>query len=506
MLFNSYPYIPFLALSVLAYVLLEKRFPAARRCFLLAVSYFFYAWWRADFLLLLVGSTAVNYVIGAALTDRRQQGRPTRTWLIAGLTFNLGLLGLFKYAGMLVGTTNFLFGTQLPIPAFFLPLAISFFTFEQISYLVDASSGLAKRYTPLDYALFVAYFPHLIAGPIIRHNDLIPQFHDDRTGEARAADIATGATLFSIGLAKKTLIADNLAPYADIVFSAANHGAVAVSDAWLGSLFFVFQVYFDFSAYSDMALGTSLMFGIRLPVNFNSPYKATSIVDFWRRWHVTLQKFILDYLYTPLAVSMTRSSLAWGLGRWTGFLYSGAIPLLFVFMLIGLWHGAGWNFAVFGLMHGFYISVNEAWRLWRKKRKVTQVADKTVSRVMSVALTFIAVIVADVVFRAGTLDAVFNMYAAMLGGSDTATLITVSPLAIAALITLGALVWLAPNSMEITWKMRPALEPAPSAVPVRDIGRLSWLPSRASAVAFGLLCIAGLLALSNLSPFIYFQF
>ena len=186
------------------------------------------------------------------------------------------------------------------------------------------------------------------------------------------------------------------------MFSAAAHGPVGTTDAWLGALFFVFQVYFDFSAYSDMALGSSLLFGIRLPLNFNSPYKAASIVEFWRRWHVTLQKFIYDYLYTPMAVALTRKSMAMGLGRWNGFLLSGALPLLFVFMLIGLWHGAGWNFAVFGLMHGVYITINEAWRLWRKKKKV---APTRTSHVAAVALTFAAVVVSDVVFRAGTLPA-----------------------------------------------------------------------------------------------------
>ena len=503
MLFNSYPFIPFIVFSVLFYVLLEKQFPAARRPFLLLLSYFFYAWWRADFLVLLVGSTAVNYGIGTALTARREQQRSTRALLLLGLIFNLGLLGFFKYAAMLVSTVDILAGSHLPIPAIFLPLAISFFTFEQISYLADAASGLAPRYKPLDYALFVAYFPHLIAGPIIRHNDLIPQFQAARGDDERASDMATGATLFTIGLAKKTLIADNLAPYSDIVFSAAAHGAVGTSDAWLGALLFVFQVYFDFSAYSDMALGSSLLFGIRLPLNFNSPYKAASIVEFWRRWHVTLQKFIFDYLYTPMAVMLARKSVALDLGRRGGFLFSGALPLLFVFMLIGLWHGAGWNFAVFGLMHGFYITVNEAWRLWRKKKKNTPSA---VTHATSVALTFFAVVISDVVFRAGTLPAVLNIYKGMLGVSQAANLITFGALAMAALITLALLTWAAPNSMEITWRMNPALEPAANAIAVRDIGRWAWAPSRRSAVMFGLVCIAGLLALSNLSPFIYFQF
>ena len=501
--FNSYPYFVFLAAAVLAFRLLENSAPTGRRVCLLLASYVFYAWWRTDFLLLLVGSTAVNYLIGITLTARREREQTTRALLGLGLVFNLGLLCMFKYAGMLVGTFDFLAGAHLPIPAFFLPLAISFFTFEQISYLADAASGRAPRYSPLDYALFVAYFPHLIAGPIIRHNDLIPQFRALRDDEARAADTATGATLFTIGLAKKTLIADNLAPYSDIVFSAASHGAVGGSDAWLGALFFVFQVYFDFSAYSDMAMGSSLFFGIRLPVNFNSPYKAASIVEFWGRWHVTLQKFLLDYLYTPLAMAMTRKSVALDLGRWSEFLLSAVVPFRFTFMLIGLWHGAGWNFAVFGLMHGVYISVAEAWRMWRRKK---QTPHTRVSHAAAVALTFSAVVISDVVFRAGTPGAILSVYKGMLGLSHAANLITFSPLAVAALVILSLLVWAAPNSLEITWAMRPALQPASNSIPIRLIDRLAWRPTRKNAVLFGLLGIAGLLALSNLSPFIYFQF
>ncbi|HXB53107.1 MAG TPA: MBOAT family O-acyltransferase, partial [Rhizomicrobium sp.] len=297
--FNSYPYFVFLAVVVLGFRLLEKNALTGRRVFLLLASYAFYAWWRADFLLLLCGSTLVNYALGREIEQRHARQKDRRALLIAGLVFNLGLIATFKYDTLFMGTADQLLGLGLPVPHFFLPLAISFFTFEQISYLVDADAGKTHGYTLLDYALFVAYFPHLIAGPIVRHNDLIPQFRAVRG--AQNDDLATGITLFTIGLAKKTLIADNLAPFADAIFNAAGRGLhLGPTDAWLGTLFFAFQIYFDFSAYSDMALGSSVMLGIRLPVNFHSPYKAASIIEFWRRWHISLSAFLRDYLYIPL--------------------------------------------------------------------------------------------------------------------------------------------------------------------------------------------------------------
>ena len=224
--FNSYPYFVFLAAAVLGFRLLERHGPTGRRVFLLVMSYGFYAWWRADFLLLLLGSTLVNFLLGRAIEARRLQGYSSRPFLVAGLLFNLGLIGVFKYDTLLVSSTNNLLGLGWPVPHLFLPLAISFFTFEQISYLVDADAGKTHGYSPLDYALFVAYFPHLIAGPIVRHNDLIPQFRQLR---ARDDELSTGVTLFTIGLAKKSLIADNLAPFADAVFDAAGRGTPAKS-------------------------------------------------------------------------------------------------------------------------------------------------------------------------------------------------------------------------------------------------------------------------------------
>lgn len=502
--FNSYPYIVLLLAVVSVYVVLEARLPNARRVFLLLVSYGFYAWWRADFLTLLLGSTAVNYVLGAEISRRVEAERSAQFPLVAGIVFNLGLLGVFKYAGMFAETAN-IFGLHVPIPEFFLPLAISFFTFEQISYLVDASSGTAPRYSWLDYSLFVAFFPHLISGPIVRYNDLIPQFHATRTPEQRDTDLSLGVTLFTIGLAKKTLIADNLAPFVDVIYAAARHEPITAGDAWMGAIFFMLQIYFDFSAYSDMALASACMLGIRLPVNFNSPYKSTNIVEFWRRWHITLQRFILDYLYTPIAVAMTRRAIKWRLGRWATFLIAGAFPLWVVFMASGLWHGAWWNFVVFGLMHGIYITINEAFRLFRGKKRSKEAHSLWV-RLCGQALTMTAILFADVMFRAGTVSGAWRIYCAMLGAGGSFNPISFTPLAAAAIVVLLAIVWLAPNSMEITWRFHPALKPPPFASAIRDIGPWSWRPSHRSAIATGAVAIASLLALSNLSPFIYFQF
>lgn len=488
--FNSYPYFIFLAVAVLGYRLLEQRSLTGRRVFLLLASYAFYAWWRADFLLLLAGSTLVNYMLGREIEQRRALFQDRRAILIAGLVFNLGLIAVFKYQTLFVTTANDLFGVGLPVPHFFLPLAISFFTFEQISYLVDADAGKTNKYSLLDYALFVAYFPHLIAGPIVRHNDLIPQFHALRP--ARNNDLAAGITLFTIGLAKKTLIADNLAPFADAIFNAAGRGvALGPTDSWLGTLFFSFQIYFDFSAYSDMALGSAVILGIRLPVNFHSPYKAASIIEFWRRWHISLSAFLRDYLYIPLGGNRG--------GRARRYLN------LFITMLLGgLWHGANWTFMLWGGLHGLYLSINHAFR--HLTRDMTPPpALRLPLHIGSVALTFGATSLAWIVFRAQDLAAARNVLGGLIGLGNSAV-VSFSPLAAVTLVLLFVIVWLMPNSMEMMWRHNPAL-PSPYAnEPVRPAARLSWKPTPLNAAAYGLLCIVAVLALSNLKPFIYFQF
>lgn len=491
--FNSYPYLAFLVVVVLGFRLIESQWPAARRAFLVLASYAFYAWWRVDFLTLLIGSTLVNYAFGNTITRRVADGRAVDGFVQLGLVFNLGLIGLFKYAGLFVGTADDLFGLHYPIPHLFLPLAISFFTFEQISYLIDAGRGRAPHYSFVDYALFVSYFPHLIAGPIVRHNDLIPQFRQSRTQAQRSDDVSLGVTLFTIGLAKKTLIADNLAPYADTIFSAAQQGAhLGAADAWLGTLFFGFQIYFDFSAYTDMALGSSCLLGIRLPFNFNSPYKAASAIDFWRRWHISLSLFLRDYLYFSLGGNRRGK-----LRRY--------FNLMLTMLLGGLWHGANWTFMVWGGLHGLYLVINHLFRdLAQRLRLTVPSALRRTAHAVSLLLTFSAVTLAWVVFRAQDMGAAMRVLTGLVG-QGRSHVVTFSPLAVAALAALFGIVWLAPNSMEITWNFRPALPPERE----RDLSRAGWLawrPDARNAIAYGVLCIIAVMALSNLSPFIYFQF
>ncbi|MEY4706998.1 MAG: hypothetical protein RJB58_721 [Pseudomonadota bacterium] len=488
--FNSYPYFIFLAAAVLGYWLLENRSLTGRRVFLLLASYAFYAWWRADFLLLLMGSTLINYMLGREIELRRARRADRRLFLIGGLIFNLGLIAVFKYQTLFVTTANDLLNIGLPVSEFFLPLAISFFTFEQISYLVDADSGKARSYSLLDYALFVAYFPHLIAGPIVRHNDLIPQFHALRS--SRAIDLAAGITLFTIGLAKKTLVADNLAPFADAIFNAAGRGTpLGLTDSWLGTLFFSFQIYFDFSAYSDMALGSAVILGIRLPVNFLSPYKAASIIEFWRRWHISLSAFLRDYLYIPLGGN--RGSRA---RRY--------LNILITMLLGGLWHGANWTFMLWGGLHGLYLTINHAFRLLTRDMTPPPVLRMPL-HALSVLLTFSATSLAWIVFRAETLASAGNVAGGLIGLGNSAV-VSFSPLAAVALALLFIIVWFMPNSMEIMWRHNPALPSPYENEPVKPAQRFAWQPTRLQAFAYGLLCIIAVLALSNLKPFIYFQF
>lgn len=487
--FNSYPYFLFLAVAVLGFRLLEKSAPTGRRLFLLLASYAFYAWWRADFLLLLCGSTLVNFWIGSTIERRRARGEDRRAILISGLLFNLGLIATFKYDTLFVATANDLLGIGLPVPHFFLPLAISFFTFEQISYLVDADAGKTHNYSLLDYALFVAYFPHLIAGPIVRHNDLIPQFHQLRS---RNDDLAAGMTLFSIGLAKKSLIADNLAPFADAIFNAAGRGvALGPTDSWLGTLFFAFQIYFDFSAYSDMALGSSVMLGMRLPVNFHSPYKSASIIEFWRRWHISLSAFLRDYLYVPLGGNRHGAARRY-------------LNLFVTMLLGGLWHGANWTFMLWGGLHGLYLSINHAFRHATKGMTVPPIL-RAPLHAGAVALTFAATSLAWIVFRSPDLATARNVVGGLVGQGHS-NVVSFSPLAAVALLLLFVVVWLMPNSMEILWRHNPALPSPYPDQPVAAANRLSWRPNRVHAALYGMLCILAVLALSNLKPFIYFQF
>ena len=349
MLFNSYEFI-FLFLPItfiLYFYLLSQRLILGAKIFLVIASLFFYGYWNFSYVPLILLSIFVNYSVGLSLVNHEKIKISSKTILIFGILFNVGLLGYFKYTDFLLENFNGIFGSNIPLPHIILPLGISFFTFTQIAFLVDAYRKEAKEYSLVNYMLFVTYFPHLLAGPILHHKEMMPQFASKYNWVKNYRNIALGLFIFSIGLFKKVVIADTFAPWANAGFDTAT--TLNLIEAWATSLSYTFQLYFDFSGYTDMAIGISLMFNIKLPINFNSPYKALSIQDFWRRWHMTLSRFLRDYIYIPLGGNRKGNTRTY-------------VNLLSTFLIGGLWHGAGWTFIIWGALHGIALAIHRFWQ------------------------------------------------------------------------------------------------------------------------------------------------
>ncbi len=408
MLFNSWEFIfLFLPLTLIIFFQIHKRgYHQAAIAWLVVASLFFYGWWNPAYLGLIVFSILFNYLTGACLGLKEKILVSRKLILTIGLIVNLGLIGYYKYANFFVSTTNDLVGTTITLNKIILPLAISFFTFQQITYLVDSYRGETKEYSFLNYCLFVTFFPQLIAGPIVHHKEVIPQFANKSTYQINSENLAVGITIFCLGLFKKVVFADTIAVYATPVFDAAAHGvSVNFLTAWGGALAYSLQLYFDFSGYSDMAIGAARMFGIKLPLNFDSPYKSSSIIDFWRRWHMTLSRFLRDYLYIPLGGSRKGK-----LRR--------DINLMITMLLGGLWHGAGWNFVFWGGLHGFYLIINHQWHSFQKFLGHNPQENFWWSRTLGTLITFLALVVGWVFFRAENMNAAISMIQGMIGKND----------------------------------------------------------------------------------------
>jgi alginate O-acetyltransferase complex protein AlgI len=394
-LFNSFEFIfAFLPITFIVYFLLNKRkLTTAGTAWLVFASLFFYSWWNVKYLALIGGSIIFNFAVGSALAKIARSDRgawPKKSILIFGIVVNVLLLGYYKYADFFIANLDALAGFQLPLQKIVLPLGISFFTFTQIAYLVDASAGAAREYDFLNYALFVTFFPHLLAGPIIHHREMMPQFASIRNKVLNYRNLSRALFLFFIGLSKKVIIADSIAPIANAGFDASSH--LSFLDAWVTSLSYTFQIYFDFSAYTDIALAVSLMFNIRLPFNFNSPYKAADITDFWRRWHMTLSRFLRDYVYIPLGGNRQGSFRTY-------------FNLMATFLVGGLWHGAGWTFIFWGFLHGAATVVHRVWtRLGLK-----------LPRFLAWIITINFINVTWVFFRARTWEDALRVLRAMTG-------------------------------------------------------------------------------------------
>jgi D-alanyl-lipoteichoic acid acyltransferase DltB (MBOAT superfamily) len=478
MLFNSYPFIfLFLPIVLIGYFWLGRRGNLAPVVWLALASLAFYSVSNWQFVALLLGSIAFNYGIGYLLIARALPPRARFAALTVGVAGDLLVLGIFKYAGFFAANINALFATGFSVNIL-LPVGISFYTFTQIAFLVDAWRGQVAAYALPHYALFVTYFPHLIAGPILHHKDMIPQFEREETKQPHAHLILCGIIIFAIGLFKKTCLADGIQPLVALAFDAR---APSFDQAWLGALAYTFQLYFDFSGYSDMAIGISLMFGIFLPVNFNSPYKATSIVEFWRRWHMTLSHFLRDYLYIPLGGNRRGRVLRY-------------VNLLLTMLLGGLWHGAAWTFVIWGALHGAYLCVNHAFNALVPN--VPKLLARP-ARAAGAVLTFLAVVVAWVFFRAERVDWAMRILNAMADPSNIA--FGREEIAASVMVAIYAtLVWLAPNTQGIMGYDHAN----------RRVGDGLMAGRMRPLVLYGasLVLAFGILGIQSHSEFIYFRF
>jgi len=522
MLFNSYGfillYLPVVLLGFFQLARFSHRYAAA---WLAAASLFFYGYWNPAYIGLLLGSIACNYAFGTWIAKAQVSGqlqvenvRRKKHLLIFAIAANLSLLAYYKYANFFVGSLNPLLGTDWNLAHIILPLGISFFTFTQIAFLVDTYQGKVKEYNFVHYMLFVTYFPHLIAGPILHHKEMMPQFSKPTTYRFNTENLSVGLTIFVIGLFKKVVIADGIAYYVPTVFDASAAGVqLTLIEAWGGALCYTLQLYFDFSGYSDMAIGLSRMFGILLPLNFHSPYQSVNIIEFWRRWHITLSRFLRDYLYIPLGGN--RKSRA---HRY--------VNLMTTMLLGGLWHGAGWTFVVWGGLHGVFLVINHGWHSLRKA--LGQNPKAPLSRpahALAVLLTFLAVTLAWVFFRAADLHTATAMTQTMLGFNgvtlpdnwftrfpeihgwfDRHGLFAPSNgLATSGMINwlwiLLLVVWFAPNTQTIMQSFRPALD-----VPPAQATLLRWRANFLSALLIWGLAFFALINLSQQSTFLYFQF
>jgi alginate O-acetyltransferase complex protein AlgI len=478
MLFNSYPFIfAFLPIALAGYFALGRFDDPARIAWLALASMVFYAVGNWQFLPLLLASVLFNYAIGWLLIHKQLHTVPRSAILALGITGDLLVLGYFKYAGFFAANIDAVFSTNLAVNIL-LPVGISFYTFTQIAFLVDAFRGEVQHYRLPHYALFVTYFPHLIAGPIIHHRDIIPQFENEERKRASPHLILSGLAIFAIGLLKKTILADGIQPFVALAFGP---DIPSFYLAWIGVLAYTFQLYFDFSGYSDMAIGISLMFGIFLPLNFNSPYKATSIIDFWRRWHMTLSRFLRDYLYIPLGGNRRGPILRY-------------VNLMITMGLGGLWHGAAWTFVAWGALHGVYLCINHLWNV--KPPRITPRFSR-LADFLAFVLTFVSIAVAWVFFRADNMASAFMILAKMANPAHVP--LSYREMFAAALVgAYAVLVWFAPNTQAImgydhqnrtvgeglrAWQERPA-----------------FLYIVAAALAFGVLGI------QQRSEFIYFRF
>ena len=516
MLFNSSEFILlFLPATLVGFFVLGRLSRAYALGWLIVASLFFYAWWRPVNVLIIAPSILINFVLARALVrvvPDRARAPLARLLLVLGIVFNVLFLGYFKYINFVATAINDVAGTEFVLERVILPLGISFITFQKIAFLIDVHAGRVKSFSLRDYCLFVLFFPQLIAGPIVHFREMMPQFHRT-TARFDIDDAAVGLTLFVIGLFKKVVLADGIAERVTPVYTLAAAGApVDLANAWLAAVGFTLQMYFDFSGYSDMALGIGRCFGIRLPPNFDSPLKARSIIDFWLRWHMTLTRFLTAYLYNPMVLALTRRRFAKGLPGLTGrqrsigaFAQLLAGPTLITMFVSGVWHGAGYTFLLWGLLHGAYLSINHAWRMYGPKRWTNKASYERFMGPVGYVLTFFAVSISMVLFRAPTVAAALQVLHGLIGGNGVGIaspeFAQDAPWILALLFVAVAL----PNSLELLARWEPALgfKRHADGLPGRW---LAWHPSVTWSFAIATVAVVTVMRLGGKSEFLYWQF
>ncbi|MBN2238210.1 MAG: MBOAT family protein [Dehalococcoidales bacterium] len=518
MLFNSYEFFfVFLPVSLFGYHLLGNRgYFKLAVYFLIVASLVFYGWYNPIYVLLIIGSIIFNYLIGRIL-QRNKSVMGQKPLLTLGVIVNILLLGYFKYANFAINSVNTAFGTEITLNQIILPLAISFFTIQQIAYLVDSYRGEITSHNFTDYTLFVIFFPKLISGPIVRFKEMLPQNLQENIPRLTLENFTVGFTIIFLGLFKKVILADSIGLYADTVFNIASEGGILTFfSTWAGALSYTFQLYFDFSGYCDIGIGLGLLFGIRLPLNFYSPYKATGVIDFWRRWHITLSRFLQDYLYIPLG------------GNRKGFPKQ-ILFLLIVMAVAGLWHGDGWTFIIWGVLHGLYLVINHIYRRIKQQISVPAWESGRLMTAVSVFITFIAVTVAWVFFRADTVRAAVSVLKGMIGMNGFSLPLTYYPYLGALgpfleslgisfhsapgfsyvsviMIAISLLIcWFLPSVQEFMSGYRPALEEFSRELKVKGLN-ISWKPSATYIITLGIIAVITIFGLNQNSNFLYFQF
>ena len=509
MVFSSIPFIfAFLPLALLGFWAASRFGARAAGIWLILASLGFYAYWRLDFLPLLLFSIAFNYTVSVVLARTEHRPALQSGVLLFGIAADLLALVYYKYAAGFASFFGFETVVGVPFWEIVLPLGISFFTFTQIGYLVDVKQGVAKTRDLLSYVLFVTFFPHLIAGPILHNREMMPQFADRATYRFSGSNLAVGLTIFAIGLCKKVLLADPLA--GDVALRFADPGSGGLYASWFAVIAYSLQLYFDFSGYSDMAIGLARMFNIRFPLNFNSPYKATTVIDYWQRFHMTLTRFITMYIFSPIALWVTRWRDVHGLDNTRrasstpgGFVSLVAGPTLITMGLAGVWHGAGTQYLIFGLLHGLYITVNHATRIFfpaPKKPLPKPWAQQVSLHAAKVVAVYVAALVGFAFFRAASTGGALQVLGGMVGLRGIGEGLPRTALLQIAL--LFAIVWFAPNTQQIMSRYEPALGRAI----VNPYRRLIWHPATGWALAAGTLGALGILALGGTTEFLYFQF